>query len=307
MTIAHWNEGRFAYIDCFDIQPGVTVHGSHPYYHILDSLREYKLSPIIGLDREPDQIDAAIRYVQSATSDTQKRVGIRLLPDDFDDFDLTELDLADLISALPQETLAYDFLIDCRVLSPSDIEVTAGKIADFIKACLPAFSPDRIFISASSIPASAGAVLATESEIHIARCEKLLWEEVRGRLGPAEIAKTFYSDYGVVSPQYSDAGLSPGLFQSVTTPKIFYTYNYGFFAIRGGAFQTHPRGREQYYDMAKVLVSKSFFRGAGASSGDNYIQQCADEKTGRGSPGSWVKETLNSHLEFVIGELRGSP
>ncbi len=303
----YWNEGRFAYIDCFDIQPGITINGFHPYYHILDSVRDYKLSPVVGLDREPDQVDAAIRYVRSATCENQRRIGIRLLPDDFDDFGLTELDLSDLIAALPKETLAYDFLIDCRVLSPADVEVTADKISAFIKSSLSSFSPDRFFVSASSIPSSAGAVLGTESEAHIARCEKLLWEEIVGRLGRTEIEKTFYSDYGVVSPQYSDAALSPGLFQSVTTPKIFYTYDYGVFAIRGGAFQTHPRGRDQYYDMASVLVAKPFFRGAGASSGDSYIQECADGNTGRGSPGSWVKETLNSHLEFVVCELWGSP
>src|SRR5690606_12258639 len=133
--------------------------------------------------------------------------------------------------------------VDSRLLTDSDVKVLQDDLPDFIEAISKKFNPRNIIVSGSSIPPNIRDILDTKSEVHLPRLEKDLWASVNKSV----VDKIVYGDYGVVSPLYADTTLPIEIIQKFMAPKAFYTYDDGTYCIRGGAFETHPDGRQQYF------------------------------------------------------------
>ena len=106
-----------------------------------------------------------------------------------------------------------------------------------------------------------------------------------------------FGDYSTVSPEYQD--LKPELFNKVSAPKIIYTAIDEYFIVRGSAFSTHPDGYSQYYKLAQYVTGYAKYR-KGASLGDIYAEDVSNKNVKKpGSPSSWLKATINSHITFI--------
>ncbi len=289
------------YLDVFDLNPMLKISGSHIYDWTLSEFLDPNLIPVLGLDRDPGHLKSVVEYFKNNEGKTSNRVCIRLLQTDFEDYELIEDDLKFLVSQVKDHVDHYDIAFDCRMIKPEEVEALSVEIKDFLEELYEDFNPQLCFVASSSIPPVASEFVRPSSEAHLNRSEKALWLHLSGILSGFYRSKLFYGDYGVVSPHYSDPDLSPGLFNTVSTPKALYTYDHGYFAIRGGSFKS--QGRYQYHDLAQVIVSKSFFRGPTASKGDKYIAESALRLTTKGSAGTWIKNTLISHIEFVRKEI----
>lgn len=299
----YFPEDKPFFLDIFDLNPLISIGGAHLYDWALSHFSSPALIPVVGLDRDPGHAKSVVDYFLNNSGVHSKGICIRLLQSDFEDLELIEDDLNDLISKFSEYIDYYDIALDCRIIGNGDIPRLSSDITQFLDDLFADFKPRNTFVSSSSISPVASDYVRPSSQAHVARFEKQLWESVKRKVPESYRGRFFYGDYGIVSPNYSDPDLKPELFNSVSTPKALYTYDYGYFAVRGGSFKSHPRGRYQYHDLASIIASQPFFRGAAASTGDRYIAESSLGLTGKGSAGTWIKNTLISHIELVKDEV----
>jgi hypothetical protein len=291
------------YIDNFDLDDSVFLNGVPQYRYILDTLNDLDVVPVVALNRHTDHNDAALSFVTNQGSS----VAVRLTQEDIESYRITKADLLPLwgriTDAGPNEP---HLVLDFRVIS-MDVVLLRDMAVNFLASFAEDFTVDRIVVAGSSIPPMITTLLATNTDASVERQELHVWREIN-KLLPKDLASIVrFGDYGLVSPEYSDIDLDPKIMQSVATPKVFYTYSTKHFVIRGSAFKTHPKGYAQYYDIADTIVGKPYFRGAGYSYGEQYIHERSLLASPRarkgGSPGSWLKATLVSHITFVLETL----
>ena len=293
----HWNKDKWFYIDVFDITPTLKPRGRNVYRYTLDKFHEFKIIPVVGLDRDQDHLDSVMAFLQKIQKKT--KVAIRLLPSDFISFEAVESEIEDLLGNIIDLSESVDLLLDARTLTRDSVKRIASDAAIFANIFASKYECRRIVISGSSIPSSVSDIVGTNEEATFARLEKQLWTTFNNKCKIKNIA---FGDYGVVSPEYSDIDLSPEMFPNITTPKIIYTCDDKYYAVRGAAFKTHPDGYRQYFYLAQKVATKPFFRGDKFSAGDKYIYQRSSGKGTSGSPGSWIKIVVNAHMSFVCQE-----
>lgn len=291
------------YIDNFDVDDSISLRGVPQYEFILESLKDLKSIPVLGLNRDTTHNVAAFSFI----SKHSRKIAIRLTSEDIESYRLSKPALLDIWKGIratsPQEV---HLILDFRVIStPTDDLYRRAEL--FLNQFIEDFQVDLYIFSGSSIPAIITAVLNTNSNRSIDRHEWELWGLLKTRLQERIVAKACFGDYGVVSPDYTDIDLEVWLMQSVAAPKAFYTYDGKFFVVRGSAFKTHPNGYKQYYAIADAIVSKRFFREHTYSYGEKYIHERSYKATNpapkSGSPSSWLKATLISHMSFIANSL----
>lgn len=298
----HVSDATF-YVDNFDLDDAVFLGGVPQYRYILGTLSHLDVVPVVALNRHKDHNDAALSFVK----DQGRSVAVRLTQEDIESYKISKPDLLTLwsgiIDAKPQE---IHLVMDFRVIS-MDIDVLRDMASNFLASFSTDFAVDRIVITGSSIPPMITSLLATNADVSIERHEWHLWKKINKLLPKSFASISGFGDYGLVSPEYSDIDLDPKIMQSVATPKVFYTYSSKHFVVRGGAFKTHPDGYRQYYSIANTIAGKPYFRHAAYSYGEQYIHDrswlAAPKARKGGSPGSWLKATLASHITFILEAL----
>ena len=287
------------FIDNFDLDDSVLLNGVQQYRYVLGALEAYTIIPIVAFDRVPDHNVAAIEFCKKKCD----RLGIRLQAEDFQSFNLLKSKLANVLSDAVKAGVTTTYLIfDCRIIeSVDDVDELKDSIEKFHAQCVQQFSISHYIVVGSVIPANITKLMKTKTTMMVERLEDKLWRKLAAI--PA-LSAINYGDYGVVSPEFSEADLPVQLMPKYMAPKVFYTTKGEFYAERGGQFQGHPKGYGQYFDIADNIVKKTYFRGAKFSDGDKYIharsyQSALRPKKG-GSPGSWIKATLTAHITFVV-------
>lgn len=287
------------FIDNYDLDDSVLLGGIEQYRYILDELETYNVIPIVAFDRAPDHNVAAIEYCKRKCS----ALGIRLQSEDFQNFNLLKSRLGKILAEAVEAGVKTTYLIfDCRMIERSeDVDDLRITIEKFYNQCSQQFPISHYIVVGSVIPTVITELMKTKTTMMVERLEDKLWRKLQAI--PA-LSGIMYGDYGVVSPEFSEADLPVELMPKFMAPKVFYTIQGEFYAERGGNFQGHAKGYGQYFDIADNIVAKPFFRGAGYSDGDKYIharsyQSALRPKKG-GSPGSWIKATLTAHITFVV-------
>jgi len=281
------------YLDVFDINPLLKPGGLHPYEYALLELIDYNIYPIVGLDRDPEHIISAEGYLSSTENHESKHVGIRLLKQDIEHYVISEKGIKDLCRTFNKYTKYIDIIIDLRSVFNQDINELAVQAIDFVGQLKSEIDVNNIIFTCCALPSSISEVVKTEHTAVLLRSEKAFFEIIKSAIPDA-----IYGDYTIVSPEYTDIPIE--LFSRVSAPKIIYTCDDNYFMARGGAFRTHPRKYAQYYDLAQVVFDHSEFRGAGYSYGEDYVIEKKDRKGGSGSPSSWLKAMINSHITFIL-------
>lgn len=287
------------FIDNYDLDDSVLLGGVQQYRYILGELEAYNIIPVVAFDRAPDHNVAAIEYCKQKCN----RLGIRLQTEDFQSFNLLKPKLARILSEATEVGVTITYLIfDCRMIEKQgDVDDLKASIEKFYNQCSQQFSISHYIVVGSVIPTVITKLMKTKTTMMVERLEDKLWRKLAAI--PA-LSGINYGDYGVVSPEFSEADLPVELMPKFMAPKVFYTTKGEFYAERGGNFQGHAKGYGQYFDMADNIVNKPFFRGAGYSDGDRYIHSRSHLSALRpkkgGSPGSWIKATLSAHITFVV-------
>lgn len=289
------------YLDNFDLDDSIDIESKPQYEAILNHFSEFDLIPVTGLYRSDDHTDAAI----NSASNGMKIIGLRLTAEDIESYKLSE----GLISNIYNKIFISDIeeihlVIDLRVITTNP-EVLAANAIKFLDQFDEKFQYSRIIVAGSSIPANLSTLLKTKTSTMIPRHECMVWTQVKKLCGAER--PWIFGDYGVVSPDYTDMEFDFRMVQNVATPKVFYTCDKNYFAVRGGAFKTHPEKYGQYFSIADAIVDQIFFRKKGYSFGEDYIfarSYKAPKKLAKGgSPSTWLKATLASHVTFVVATI----
>lgn len=294
------------YLDNFDIDESILLGGENQYRAILKQFEDFSVIPVVGLYRDDSHNDAAIQHAVSKNG--QGLIALRLTPQDMESYKLTQPLIRKIYEDLNKaEVSEVHLVLDHRVIT-SD-----GKdVADISKKFLNQFQADfrfnKVILTGSSIPANVTNILKSKTEAIIQRRELDAWEKLKA--SDSNIPCTF-GDYGLVSPDYTDMEFDFRIVQNIATPKVFYTFQGNFFAVRGGSFKSHPKKYGQYYSIADAIVIKPFFRKRNFSYGEAYIidrsSSAVKKALKSGSPSSWLKATLASHITFVVLEQSSPP
>jgi len=295
---AHWDNDKTFYIDVFDITPTLKPKGNNIYKYTLDNFSQFKIIPVVGLDRDQTHLDSVIDFLKKKSKNG--KVAIRLLPSDFSNYDAVAAEIDESLGDIINSVKNVDLLLDARILTRDSVNRIANDAGNFVSKFTSKYKVRRIVLSGSSIPSSISDIVGTNGGARLTRLEKQLWIAFNSKCKLNNVA---LGDYGLVSPEYSDIDLDPKMFPNIMSPKIIYTYNSDYYAVRGAAFKTHPQGYDQYFDLAQKVATKPFFRGSSFSAGDKYVYQRSLRRGTHGSPGSWIKVTVNAHLSFVGQEV----
>jgi len=290
------------YVDNYDLDDDITLNGKQQYEYILDTFSGFNVTSVAALNREKGHNQAALDF----SVKNHKKIAIRLTKQDIDSFKLIFNELDILMKQIFSLNIDPQLIIDLRVLN-EDPDTLVNIIELFLSQFTKLYGVSKIVIVGSTIPSSVRDLLKTKTNLKIKRNEWKVWKSVEGKISTENLCNYAFGDYGVVSPDYTDVELNFAILQNVAAPKVFYTLKDEFFIIRGGAFKTHPNGYKQYFTMADYLYSEKILRAISYSMGDKYIhERCsyAPKKLLKGgSPGSWLKATLNSHMTYIIKNL----
>lgn len=287
------------FIDNHDLDDSILLKGNNQYRYILSQLANYNVIPVMAFNRDPDHNKAALDFCSKG----QNNIGIRLSVEDFQSYSLCKTHLTKAWADLNAAGVTNSYVIyDCRLIE-DDARATAltAAIIKFHTKCAAEFNFTHYIVTGSVIPQNIAQLLGTKSTTMVKRLEDNIWRSLTAN---PITAKINYGDYGVVSPEFSEADLPLELMPKFSAPKVFYTKRGEFYVERGGQFAGHPKGYGQYFDIADNIVAKPYFRGPTESKGDKYIYDRSSLSTKLpakgGAPGSWIKATLSSHITYAV-------
>lgn len=287
------------FIDNYDLDDSVTIKGNPQYRYILNQFSNHNVVPVMAFDRVPDHNVAALEFCR----DNIDRAGIRLQFEDFQSYALVRAKLGKTLADLISVGVKTTYLIfDCRLISDQNrAEELKEAIEKFYTKCVVDFDFSYHVVTGSVIPANITLLMGTKSNRMVSRLEDTIWQ---GLVANPKTSSIVYGDYGVVSPEFSEADIPVELMPKFSAPKVFYTTKGEFYAERGGQFSGHPRGYGQYFDIADNIVGKLYYRGDKYSDGDKYIferSRLSPKLPAKGgAPASWIKATLSAHITYVV-------
>jgi len=287
------------YIDNYEVPDDIKIHRNDNYLYMLESFKGFNIIPIIGFDRIDSHNSIAISYANKIT----KKIALRITYDYFDSFLAYIKDLESMFSALNTDVSCF-VLLDCKYIDNNILNNFENSTIKIVKNILDITRFSKIVISGSTIPEplSIGKKVKTGTNVSIPRNEIILYKKVT-----AEYPKTnfVFGDYTVISPGYAELTIDPKFLQNIMTPKIIYSQLDSHYFSRGKALK--PYGSSQYFDQAKDIMKKPFYRGKDYSWGDYFLYERTKKKTINITPSSIIGPEVNAHVKFMITEiLKGS-
>lgn len=287
------------FVDNYDLDDSVLVKGVPQYRYILSQFLNHNVVPVLAFDRVPEHNVAALEFCR----DNIDRAGIRLQFEDFQSYALIKARLGKVLADLISVGVKTTYLIfDCRLVGDQNqARELKEAIEKFYAKCSVDFDLSYYVVTGSVIPANITLLMGTKSNRMVPRLEDEIWQDLVAKPNTNAI---IYGDYGIVSPEFSELDMPVELMSKFSAPKVFYTIKGEFYAERGGQFAGHPRGHDQYFDIADNIVSKLYYRGEKYSDGDQYIferSKLSPKLPAKGgAPATWLKATLSAHMTYVV-------
>lgn len=284
-------------LDSSEMNTGIRLtKGRHPLREAASLLVDAGIGiiPVVGLSRDEHHFQAAESIAKKSN---ERIVTVRL-----DDYDLdTPNDSASLLKELMQGVLR-DFriyiLYDFRDVYGKDSTTLANRAAT-LTAKLTDINPIATIVAGCGIPERIVQAVSSRSSDYISRVEIDVWKEYQ------KICKTrqlvIPGDYTTVTPDHTE--LDWRIIHKTMGPKIIYALRDQWFVIRGGAFEKHPLGWDQYFELARSVSMLPEYPGEDFCYGDLYIGERSRKQGTCGSPGSWITACVNRHVTLTVHTL----
>jgi hypothetical protein len=288
---------REFYFDNRDLDETIKAGTKHNYAFMLEQLTGTPVIPVVGIDRTDSHM-AAVARVKQQNVIVENTIACRFSPEDFDDFGVVKGEIAQKLAPTIALFKQLDLILDCRMCAGMAASTTAQTLLKFSQKFCAAYPVRRVVITGSSIPASAADLANPRTERVVPRNEFKIFRTVRPSHGHAPL---IFGDYGTVSPDYSDVTLPGEILQNLMVAKLTYTFDDAHYVIRGSKTKGNLR---QYFTMASILCGKDFFRGAGYSSGEDFLEE---KSRGRGKncmPGTVIKPSVVSHISYMVRDAK---
>lgn len=283
------------YFDIYDVNDSLKVEGVHLYRFLMESFSDFPLIPVVSIDRSDEHQESVIQAKKSGLLSSNS-IAFRITPEDFQNYSVVSNDIEDMLEPVFSLFESVDLIFDCRICSGLDAEKISKYIHTFAKTFSGNYPVRRLIISGSSIPASAAEILTSNSEAYVDRVEI----DIFGNTASLGAMDYVFGDYTTISPDYSDP--IPGeQMQGRITAKFIYSFDGQHYFIRGGSLKT--KGRDQYYDMAAILCSKEFFRGADYSWGDTYFEEKSRAEGDQCYVNTVIRPAINAHITYAVQDL----
>ncbi|MDA8213854.1 MAG: beta family protein [Nitrospiraceae bacterium] len=267
------------------------IEDRHSSIYCLEALRSYnqKIIPVTGVDRDDNYQNALRSIVRKHKSG----VCLRIQQDDLDDFDKLADAFDSLLKKFNIEAKYCDIIIDFEALPLKEVSDPIAYISNIVRA-FPQLTKWRTFtIAASSFPKILE--MSSDSDALIQRTEYLLWRQIVSNDKIPRLPS--FGDYSIQHPAISDLDFR----------KIKSSVNLRY------ATETHWRvykarekfryGYDQFNDICKDLINTQEYYGSHFSVGDKYIDRCAKNADGPGTPEIWRRVAFNHHMTLVVKQL----
>ena len=266
-----------------------TPDGVHPILAATRALDSENVSvvPMTGLDRDQDHLKAVTDAIKEVGGSA---VGIRIDPYDLETPTATARRLEDMLSKRFGE-LQFVLVYDLRTVFGADINTLTSRVL-VLDEKVSHDSEELTIVSGSGLPQRIVEAVPTKSSNYIARVERQIWSELRKSISKGRTV--VFGDYATVTPDYVE--LDFALIYKQMGPKVIYALDEEWFVTRGGSFERHPDGRNQYYSLAKEVIRLEDFPGEDYCFGDGFIGEKAKHIGTPGSPASWVIASINRHI-----------
>ena len=119
-----------------------------------------------------------------------------------------------------------------------------------------------------------------------------------GRM-PTGMRQPNYGDFTIVHPEFKALDMR----MIKAAGKLVYTTPGAWEVRKGGAFNNN---RAQMHGHCASIVASGKFKGAGYSSGDDYIAKCAVREEGPSNQTRWKEVAINHHITYILNELATS-
>ncbi|OJB33329.1 hypothetical protein BGV56_18730 [Burkholderia ubonensis] len=261
-------------------------------YQLLKGLWR-SVTPVYGLERN-DDLWLPLRDIVTSFN---KGFAFRLRRDDLAD-DLIEETWTSIIERSAQMGLeegTVDLILDFASL----IDVDTAEIEETVISFLfhnPRVSRYRSIIVAASSALRTVGEIEKDDMSEVLRSELHLWSRLWNDM--PDNVKPIYGDYGVIHPDFSDIGPNKNM-----NAKIRYTVGDRILYFRGHGLLRPVRDYEQYYELARKVVSDSRYRKRSYSFGDTYLDDRARKLGTPGAPGPWIKADMNHHITYVAEQV----
>ena len=113
---------------------------------------------------------------------------------------------------------------------------------------------------------------------------------------PHDVRRPNFGDYTIVHPDFAPVDMR----KIKSAGKVVYTTPSTWAVRKGGAFRDNP---EQMHKHCASIVGSGKFKGAGYSSGDDYIAKCAVRKERPSNQTRWKDVAINHHITHVLDDL----
>ncbi|CFL19805.1 beta family protein [Burkholderia pseudomallei] len=261
-------------------------------YQLLKGVGRYA-TPVYGLERN-DELWISLKDVVATFN---KGFAFRLRRDDLAE-DLVDETWSSIVERSAQMGLkedAVDLILDFASLPDADTAEIEEAVISFLFHNPRVRRYRSIVVAASSALRTVGDI-EKDGVSEVLRSELHLWSRLWNDM-PDDV-KPIYGDYGVIHPDFSDIG--PNKYMNA---KIRYTVGDKIVYFRGHGLLHPVKDYNQYYDLAKKVVTDTRYRTRKYSFGDSYIDDCARKLGKPGAPGTWVRADMNHHITYAAEQV----
>ncbi|MBC8724993.1 hypothetical protein F6X37_26450 [Paraburkholderia sp. 31.1] len=252
-----------------------------------------QVTPVYGFDRN----DNLWPQLGKIIAGFGKGFAFRLGRDDLVDylFDETWGAIVERSGEMGLQESSVDLILDFGSLSGLDSEEIKETVVSFLFHNPRAKFYRSIIVSSSSALKTVGEI-EQDHMTEVTRHELHLWSELWNDM-PGDV-KPIYGDYGVIHPDFSDAGPNQNM-----NAKIRYTVGDKILYFRGHGLRRPKKDYEQYYALARQVVTDDRYRKRKFSYGDTYLDNCARGQIKPGTPSTWILADMSHHMTYVAQQV----
>jgi len=283
---------KWAFVDSSELSSDFRLPGgAHPLVAAATAVAKGGVLPVAvtGLHRDQAHHEAAKMVMRAGES----WLCVRL---DATDVSTATMSLRSIKALLTEFGITTDralLLLDLQGLYGLDVHAAAAPVIRLL-GLLSADTWAGVIVGGYGVPEQLSTAVPPNSQDYLPRIEQDVYLHVCENVpGP----KPWFADYTTLSPSVIE--LDWRLISRVIAPKALYTLDDSWLVVRGGAFASHPKGYDQYHDIASEIVALDEFLGADCSPGDQYIADRVASTARPGSPATWITACVSHHLSLT--------
>ena len=264
--------------------------GRDIFTYVFDAMRGFQANAIPAIPLGADA--ATIRAVSSIVKTDGQGVAISVRLEDLMKPD-PQARIEKLVSTLGAPLAETDLVIDLGAPNFEPYDAFAGALIAAIRRLGDPNAFRNFVLIGTAIPETFRDI-AKGADV-IPRHDWMFYRTLLKKL-PDNIRRPNFGDYTIVHPNFTPLDMR----KIKSAGKVVYTTPVSWEVRKGGAFRDNP---EQMHEHCASIVGSGKFKGAGYSSGDDYIAKCAIHKVGPSNQPWWKNVTINHHITHVVDDL----